>query len=60
MIWKLEIGTLKCFTQIIEHKNGKKIRWMKKKRKKVRHKCRHYISMVSYTSPSREALDLLP
>jgi hypothetical protein len=32
----------------------------KKKEQKVRHKCRHYISMVSYTSPSREALDLLP
>jgi hypothetical protein len=29
--------------------NGKKIRWMKK-RKKGKTQCRHYISMVSFTS----------
>jgi hypothetical protein len=33
-IWKLEIGTEICFTQIIQYKNGKKIRWMKKGQKK--------------------------
>jgi hypothetical protein len=41
----------------------RKLRWMKKGAKKKEGKtqhCRHYISMVSFTSPPREALDLLP
>jgi hypothetical protein len=60
-IWygNLKLELKKGFTQIIEYKMERKLGGWKRE-KKGKTQCRHYISMVSFTSPPREALDLLP